>query len=104
MKPAGPLRVSRRWGTAHNSLRSDTWASPPPSPLRCSVRFTGKESNSNSNSNSNSHSQGNSNSNSKSNSNSNSKSKSDSNCHGNSDGDDDGRPKFGVPPGRPVCV
>ena len=30
MKPAGPLRVSRRWGTAHNSLRSDTWASPPP--------------------------------------------------------------------------
>ncbi|CRD45657.1 hypothetical protein ABIA73_001154 [Stenotrophomonas sp. 2694] len=35
----GTLRSSARRGTARNSLRSDTRASPPPPDLRCSARF-----------------------------------------------------------------
>src|SRR5690606_277243 len=40
LRRIGPLRSSRAGGTAHNSLRSDTCASSPPVPLRCSARFT----------------------------------------------------------------
>jgi len=36
---AGALRSSVNRGTARNSLRSDTRASSPPVPLRCSARF-----------------------------------------------------------------
>ena len=41
---AGPLRSSRNEGTAHNSLRSNTCASSPLVPLRCSARFTAGKS------------------------------------------------------------
>ena len=40
----GALRSSRNEGTAHNSLRSNTCASSPLVPLRCSARFTAGKS------------------------------------------------------------
>ena len=44
LRRIGPLRSSRDRGTAHNSLRSDTCASSPPVPLRCSARSTAGKS------------------------------------------------------------
>src|SRR5690606_5795155 len=43
LRRIGPLRSSRAGGTAHNSLRSNTCASSPPVPLRCSARSTARE-------------------------------------------------------------
>src|SRR5690606_27348550 len=53
LRRIGPLCSSRDRGTAHNSLRSDTCASSPPVPLRCSARSTAGKSKAKGNSNSN---------------------------------------------------